>query len=93
MTTYRRLSRSETVKAINAGATLHNDYDDRIIIETAPSTGKRYLRGKGFVIGFETAVENDTSITLKDSIAAGGIRLETVAAVIDSTYWYTEADE
>ena len=93
MTTYRRLSRSETIKAINAGATLHNDYDDRVIIETAPSTGKRYLRGKGFVISFETAEDTGSAIVLKDSISAGGIRLETVAAVIDSTYWYTEADE
>ena len=93
MTTYRRLSRSETAKAINAGATLHNDYDDRIVIETAPSTGKRYLRGKGFVISFETAEDTGSAIVLKDSIAAGGIRLETVSAVIDPTYWYTEAEE
>ncbi len=91
MTTYRRLSRSETVKAINAGATLHNDYDDRIIIETI--RGARYLRGKGFVISFETAEDTGSTIVLKDSIAAGDIRLETVAAIIDSTYWYTEADE
>lgn len=93
MTTYRRLSRSETVKAINAGATLHNDYDDRIVIETAPSTGKRYLCGKGFVIDFETAEDTGSAIVLKDSIAAGDIRLETVSAVIDPTYWYTEAEE
>lgn len=91
MTTYRRLSRSETVKAINAGATLHNDYDDRVIIETI--RGVSYLRGKGFVISFETAEDTGSSIVLKDSITAGDIRLETVAAVIDSTYWYTEMDE
>ncbi len=93
MTTYRRLSRSETAKAINTGATLHNDFDDRIIIETAPSTGKRYLRGKGFLISFETAEDSGSAIVLKDSIAAGDIRFETVAAVIDPTYWYTEAEQ
>ena len=95
MTTYRRLSRAETVKAINDGATLRNDskYDAPMTIYS-DETGKRYITSRGFIAQFDSAEKgNDDFIVLKSSHLIGGTEFQTIIGVIDCKQWFLEADE
>lgn len=94
MTTYRRLSMTETIKAINDGATLRNDsrYDAPMTIYS-DEMGKRYINGRGFIAQFDKAEKGRDFIVLKSSHIINDIEFQTVIAVIDCKYWYLEADE
>ena len=94
MTTYKRLSMAETIKAINDGATLRNDsrYDAPMTIYS-DEIGKRYIDGRGFIAQFNNAENGRDFIVLKSSHGIGDTEFQTVIAVIDCKYWYLEADE
>lgn len=94
MTAYKRLSMTETIKAINDGATLRNDsrFDAPMTIYS-DETGKRYIDGRGFIAQFDSAEKGRDFIVLKSSHVINYIEFQTVVAVIDCKYWYLEADE
>ena len=93
MTTYKRLSMTETIKAINDGATLRNDsrYDAPMVIYS--EMDKKYISSRGFIAQFDSAEKGRDFIVLKSSHVINDIKFQTVIAVIDCKYWYLEADE
>lgn len=94
MTTYRRLSRAETIKAINDGATLRNDSEYNAPMVIYGEMDKRYISSRGFIAQFEIAEEgNDSFIVLKSSHFIDDIEFQTIIGVIDCKHWYLEVDE
>ena len=94
MTTYRRLSRVETVKAINDGATLRNDSRFDAPMTIYGEMDKRYITSRGFIAQFDSAEKgNDDFIILKSSHLIGGTEFQTIIGVIDCKQWFLEADE
>lgn len=96
MVTYRRLSRAETIKAINDGATLRNDSKIAAPMTIYSEKNRKYISSYGFIAQFETVEEGTNGsdfIVLKSSHTINSIKFETVIAIVDCKQWYLEVDE